>query len=140
MGIDVKTHMGVVGAFYIKRSMELPKKILNIVNFLKNEAKRGIMFPKCVGCGYCCKQARCATSFIAQDTLNRNPLLKINAKLPKSEPECPFLYWDKDRYRCFLAQNEVYARFLAIGEGCCSSLNSERRKYGKSQEKTPKKS
>ena len=88
---------------------------------------------------YCCKKARCAASFIAEKVPSDHWLLKINDKLPKSEPECPFLYWDAGRYRCFLAKNEVYAQMLAIGEGCSSSLNSERRKYAELQEKKTKK-
>jgi len=97
------------------------------------------IWPECVGCGYCCKKVRCAVSFIAEEHLNINDLYKVEGKVPETEPECPYLYWDTDRYKCFLAQNEYFREMLAINTGCTSTLNSERRKYGKSQAKTTKK-
>lgn len=96
-------------------------------------------FPQCVGCGYCCRLTRCASSFIAEKHLNKDPAMKIRGKIPKSEPQCPFLYWNGERYRCFLAKNKLFAQLLAIGEGCTSSLNTERLKYGPPQEKKTKK-
>jgi hypothetical protein len=89
------------------------------------------IYPECVGCGFCCKQARCATSLVAEKYINTYADFNIREKLPDSEPECPFLYWDNDKYRCFLAKNEMFAQMLTIGAGCSSSLNSERLKFTK---------
>jgi len=93
----------------------------------------------CVGCGFCCKKARCAISFAAESAKDR-PVLKIHGKIPRTESECPFLYKDTAKYRCFLAKQPIWAPLMDFGAGCCCSLNTERRKYGKSQEKTAKKS
>jgi len=87
---------------------------------------------------YCCKKARCAASYAAENNKDR-PIFKIKGKIPRTEPECPFLYWNNDKYRCFLAKHKVWAALLDFGEGCCCGLNTERRKYAKSQEKTTKK-
>jgi len=89
----------------------------------------------CVGCGYCCKKARCAVSYVAEDKLYDGSLV-----IPSHvRDECPFLYKESSKYRCRLAKDLKFAKELHIGAGCCGSLNSERRKYAKSQEKTPKK-
>jgi hypothetical protein len=93
----------------------------------------------CVGCGYCCKKSRCALSFVAKKLMDRLDEFKIRGKMPKSEPECPYLYLYRGRYRCFLAKHHVFAGMLDIGEGCCCSMNTERRKYATFQEKTRKK-
>jgi len=70
----------------------------------------------CVGCGYCCKKSLCAMAVWI---------------LPpeRHEEECPFLYFEGERYRCALAFHRPWAEDLCIGEGCCCSLNTERRKY-----------
>ena len=65
----------------------------------------------CVGCGYCCKTARCAAS-------------------GGGTGACPYLKYDGDRYRCqkVVDGDGAFSDAVAIGAGCCSSLNSERRK------------
>jgi len=71
---------------------------------------------KCVGCGYCCIKAKCATS----------ERLYPNAKT------CPQLHWQRDRYVCGLMllpgmEGETHRRELAADEGCSSGLNSWRK-------------
>ena len=84
---------------------------------------------------YCCKKARCVVSYIAEGYLEGvSPFDVIG-----TDPKCPYLYWDGDKYRCKLAKDPKFAKELAIGAGCCSPLNSERRKYVKLQEKMTKK-
>jgi hypothetical protein len=39
---------------------------------------------------------------------------------------CPYLFFNGVQYRCPFA--EEYGEALSIGAGCCSSLNTERRK------------
>ncbi len=58
---------------------------------------------ECVGCGYCCRKAPCV---ISKALYNKN--------------KCPVLTYDGKRYWCGLI------RQMAIGEGCSSSLNSDR--------------
>jgi len=89
------------------------------------------MNAECLGCGYCCKKARCVASFVAENTYHRDIL--------GTDTHCPFLYEENGKYRCNLAKYPRFARALAMGAGCSSSLNSERRKYAKSQAKTPQK-
>ena len=69
---------------------------------------------RCVGCGYCCTKARCALSM----------------RLAHGDQNgwCPYLYQEGDRWRCTLAKDPDHAKELAIGEGCCSPLNTDRRK------------
>jgi hypothetical protein len=69
----------------------------------------------CVGCGYCCAKVQCAWS-----------LAKYG-----SEKLCPELYWDgtQAKWRCMAADNPELAKEVGIGAGCCSPLNTERRKY-----------
>jgi hypothetical protein len=67
-----------------------------------------MIFPKCVGCGYCCWLAPCVLC------RTRHGLVK----------RCPELFWDGSKYRCKLADN--YKEELAIGCGCCSNLNTWR--------------
>ena len=102
------------------------------------DAREKAAIKPCVGCGYCCKEARCAVSFAAESAANR-PMFKFNGKIPRTEPECPFLYWNKDKFRCFLAKHKLWKTMLDFGEGCCCSLNTERLKYGPSQAKKAKK-
>ena len=77
-----------------------------------------ICYRPCVGCGMCCKTALCVMAVYI---------------LPKwddrDESDCPFLYFAEDRHWCALALHKPFAEELYIGEGCCSPLNSERRKY-----------
>lgn len=67
-------------------------------------------FPPCLGCGYCCKKVPCGLAFREFGQITK----------------CPALRWDGKRYVCDLAKD--HAEELAIGAGCCSSLNSDRRK------------
>lgn len=70
----------------------------------------------CVGCGYCCRKAPCAFS-------------------PSDTPPCPELIEVDGRWRCGKvlrldgAAREILMDELAVGAGCCSPLNSDRRKY-----------
>jgi len=66
----------------------------------------------CVGCGYCCLKAPC---------------IYAQQRFP-GVTRCPDLFWDGDRYRCWIGMRfaEV-GKELAIGEGCCSSMNSWRK-------------
>lgn len=66
----------------------------------------------CVGCGYCCKKAPCGLGYIEGE-------------------HCAHLSFDGERWRCALAADPVAYAALAMGEGCCSALNTERRKYEK---------
>jgi hypothetical protein len=78
----------------------------------------------CVGCGYCCKKAVCVGG-LAHGSSNES---------------CDFLIFKDGRYWCRLAlelmesgDEDERAKVLfdlGIGVGCCSPLNSERRKYG----------
>jgi hypothetical protein len=72
----------------------------------------------CIGCGFCCKKAPCALS------------VKIYGKVDI----CPALVWDegKHRYWCKACQiagelGSKYKADLYIGEGCCCSLNTDRK-------------
>jgi hypothetical protein len=73
----------------------------------------------CLGCGYCCTVATCAFG--------------AERFGPHGGP-CPALTYRDGRYWCgvILEADEVqrphYERVLHIGAGCCSSLNSYRRK------------
>lgn len=76
----------------------------------------------CVGCGYCCKKAPCAFGV---------------KHFGYHDPPCKGLVHNEGRYWCLLVTNalngvgpwplEEVMGSLAIGEGCCSSLNSSRR-------------
>lgn len=73
----------------------------------------------CVGCGFCCFQAKCTASM---------------RLYPNTKEICPQLIWDEteQRYFCGLAQfpgplGDLYKEELYIGAGCCSNLNSWRK-------------
>lgn len=71
-------------------------------------------FPPCVRCGYCCKKATCvAGQHFGADLLG-----------------CKFLVGDAPgNYSCQLVEwhpELAGVRDLAIGAGCCSTLNSDR--------------
>ena len=70
-------------------------------------------FPSCVGCGYCCLQAKCLLGVYLFDT----------------QYPCPALKWDGERYRCQLA--EEYGDDLYIGSGCCEPKNKWRKEVKK---------
>lgn len=62
---------------------------------------------ECIGCGYCCRKAPCvigATSAV--------------------DGVCSHLHWNGECWRCDMA--ESHRTSLAIGEGCCSSMNTYR--------------
>ena len=69
----------------------------------------------CVGCGYCCLTAPCACGWTS---------------VWEPGGGCPHLVWNGERYLCERAIEGPGASdfriALAIGEGCCSSLNSWR--------------
>lgn len=68
----------------------------------------------CVNCGYCCKKATC----------------DIGLTHGAEPTNCKFLIGDRPgEYKCWLAEKEIYPHIkkdLAIGDGCCSSLNTDR--------------
>jgi hypothetical protein len=64
----------------------------------------------CVGCGYCCSKAPCPYS-----------MLKYCVAHP-----CPGLYWNGERYRCAHIDDPKLHREVAIGDGCCSTMNTWR--------------
>lgn len=73
----------------------------------------------CVGCGYCCRQARCI----------------LGALVHGPGTDCPSLVKVEGRWRCrhvHEAEGE-HLKFLYlqlhIGAGCCSPLNTDRRPY-----------
>ena len=71
---------------------------------------------KCVRCGYCCKKATC----------------HIGLTHGASPKNCEFLIGKKPgEYKCWLAEKKVYDEILidlAIGQGCCEPLNTDRNK------------
>jgi hypothetical protein len=70
-------------------------------------------FPPCLGCGYCCQKVRCPIG-IEQHGVGDN---------------CPSLIFDAaaNRFWCTEVQKNPKLRVdLNIGDGCCSSLNSQR--------------
>ena len=70
---------------------------------------------ECIGCGYCCRKAPCLLSLWDAD-----------------ERRCDCLKWDGHRWRCALVEDTVrmarrlVVEYLAIGEGCCSNMNTYR--------------
>lgn len=71
----------------------------------------------CVGCGYCCQKVTCIAGEIE------------SARLGVKAHPCPFLYQRDRRYWCKLAEeSRKTAEGLAIGAGCCSPLNTQRRR------------
>lgn len=74
----------------------------------------------CVGCGFCCRKARCY----------------LGAQKHGAGTDCPELVWNGERWRCQLVldneelkTNPMISFDLHIGAGCCCSLNTERLKY-----------
>jgi len=100
----------------------------------------GVPLRPCVRCGYCCKKARCALSLIAEgryteETLPSDPFVVglLDEDLDALREECPYLRGDgPGSYRCGLLDSdspvdeEMVREWLSIGEGCSSSLNSDR--------------
>ena len=75
-------------------------------------------YPKCIGCGFCCLQAKCT----------------VAVRLYPAASVCPELIWsDKDnRHNCGLMQlpgpvGIAYREELHAGAGCCSNLNTWRK-------------
>ena len=69
----------------------------------------------CIGSGYCCTKALCLHGVEEHGQM---------------DGPCPSLVWDEkaQRHWCGLVlKGEVANWELAIGEGCCASLNSWRR-------------
>ena len=79
-----------------------------------------LLYRPCVGCGYCCKKATCV--------------------LGLGSP-CAYLAQHDGRYWCSLILiGAVTDEELAIGAGCCSSLNSDRQRMLREQAKSVEKS
>jgi hypothetical protein len=83
--------------------------------------------PECTGCGYCCVSVTCGAGQV-----------KYGEKRP-----CKGLIWNaiSNRHFCKLCLGETKAAYayqdaLHVGAGCCSSLNSWRRKPLKDRTKT----
>ena len=76
-------------------------------------------FPKCVGCGYCCKKVQCFIS---------------HAKYGLKD-ECPDLREHDGRFWCGVYEDAgelervQYDDALAMNEGCTSNMNTDRLKY-----------
>jgi len=81
----------------------------------------------CVGCGYCCNKAPCTLASTILSAITQTHF----------SGSCPFQVEVKDKHRCLLAMtsnerlNEMVKRDLAMGEGCCSPLNSDRRRVSR---------
>lgn len=77
----------------------------------------GVPVKDCIGCGYCCRKAPCSMA------------MRIHGSHITS---CPELKWNGTRWICGAIDRAVgpladlYRKELAIGEGCCSSLNTFR--------------
>jgi len=84
-------------------------------------SSRKVNIDACVGCGFCCKKAACTAA------LSHGRVDDTGA--------CLELTHDGTRYRCGFILNppaeglDWWKSNLAIGEGCCCSLNTERKKY-----------
>lgn len=77
--------------------------------------------PQCVGCGYCCCKVWCYPA------LQKYGFGKLS-KLYETKGVCPELRWTGKVYRCELAGKSVRNdTALSIGEGCCSTMNSDRK-------------
>ena len=68
----------------------------------------------CIRCGYCCTKATC----------------DIGLTHGAEPTNCMFLIGNRPgEYSCLLVDKNVYPNIkmhLAIGDGCCSSMNSDR--------------
>ena len=80
----------------------------------------GVQTRPCIGCGYCCTQCVCSVGRNRGDSYLDVP--------------CRFLTFHGGRHWCGVVEQahsekykELICRNLAIGEGCCSGLNSWRR-------------
>ena len=80
-----------------------------------SKEKNNIQFVPCVRCGYCCKKATC----------------HVGLTHGAGSTNCMFLIGDEPgSYSCYLVVKKVYPmveRHLAIGNGCNSPLNSDRK-------------
>lgn len=70
-----------------------------------------------VAVSYCCTKAYCALALLKMRGENRDI---------QHDMACPYLFFNGTQYRCPFA--EEHKESLSIGAGCCSSLNTERRK------------
>ena len=78
-----------------------------------SEAEREDPYHPCVGCGYCCLKAQCWFSIDCYGDV---------------DGVCPSLYHNGERFRCAQVGSERLRELVAIGAGCCSPLNSKRRR------------
>lgn len=92
----------------------------------------------CIGCGHCCRKAPCAAA------------MRLYGKIINKDPDeiwrCPALIWreEEGRYFCQLCLGDSviandYRRELAVGQGCCSNLNSDRLRIPRPSEFEPTK-
>lgn len=89
-----------------------------------------MLFPKCVGCGYCCISFPCTHSIF----IDKNGFLEDRTSFTYEDFEikrCFYLYWNGSMYRCgkIEVNNEFY-KYMAVGIGCLSNLNSWRKEKG----------
>ena len=92
----------------------------------------------CIHCGYCCKEARCALSLIAEGFYNEANLpdpAQAAYEHPKAmSVDCPYLRERDGGFFCGLLDEDSHMprekvlEWLAVGAGCNSPLNSERRR------------
>lgn len=71
----------------------------------------------CIGCGFCCRQGPCSLGHEG------------------AHGHCALLRWDGSKWRCSFMNDcmpkeakQAIMAAVAIGAGCCSSLNTYRRK------------
>jgi len=83
----------------------------------------------CVGCGYCCRKVPCPIGVQVYG------YKVIKQEFGHSFSPCSGLKFDNGRYWCKLVVDSPTEKDrlwikdqLCIGSGCCSSLNSDRRK------------
>ena len=90
-------------------------------------SKKKQKFLPCLGCGYCCKKATCM----------------LGASLHGPQAPCPELVFKDGKYRCRQVLNADPTRLaqliegLALGEGCCSPLNSDYQRLLSSSSSSP---
>lgn len=91
------------------------------------ETDRVIKTLPCIRCGYCCLKVPCGVSVAKYDMTYRYTNVRFDSgqmKMINMNP-CPALKFDGKNYSCIHA--EEYKKELAIGQGCTSGLNSQRK-------------
>jgi len=76
----------------------------------------------CVGCGYCCQTAACALGASRHGPIAPCPELRLVGDIWRCGPVLDAIATDS-------ARSTLLIEDLAIGEGCCSPLNSQRQEF-----------